>query len=75
MVSEGRTDGLTASSCLGAWDVSDFSFRNAQIVKALFMGICFTLLLYLVRIGEKVVSSNTSSPEVRVQLLSQLSGP
>lgn len=56
MASEGRTDGLTAGSCFGARDASDFTFRNAEIVKALFMDIYFTLTLCLVCIGEKVIN-------------------
>lgn len=56
MVSEGRTDGLMAGSCFGTQDISDFTFRNAEIVKALFMAIYFTFALCLVCIGQKVIN-------------------
>lgn len=69
MVSEGRTDGLTPGSCFGARDVSDFTFRNAEVMKALFVDMYFTLAFCLVSTGEKVISSDTSSTEVGTQLL------
>lgn len=58
-----------AGSCFGARDVSDFTFRNAEVMNALFVDIYFTLAFCLVCTGEKVISSDTSSPEVRTQLL------
>lgn len=56
MVSKGRTDGLMAGSCFGTQAVSGFTFRNAEIVKALFMDIYFTLTLCLVCMGKKVIN-------------------